>query len=69
MTKQDKTKLDETGQNRTRFVLLRPMKKRSFNLLCVFGSFFRTQAVNAVSHFISNPPQFCFQSLFPEVGM
>ena len=34
-----------------RFVLFRPIKKRSFNLLCVFESFFRTLAVNYVSDF------------------
>ena len=34
-----------------RFVLLRLIKKRSFNLLCVLDLFFRTLAVNSVSDF------------------
>ena len=37
-----------------RFLLFRPIKKRSYNLLCVFGSFFRTLAVNSVSDFFAS---------------
>ena len=39
-----------------RFVLCRPTKKRSFNLLCVLDRFFRTLADNSVSVFLF----FCF---------
>ena len=39
-------------QEAARFVLFRLIKKRSFNLLFVFGSFFRTLAVNSVSDFV-----------------
>ena len=36
-----------------RFVLFRPIKKRSFNLLCVLVLFFRTLVVSSVSDFFS----------------
>ena len=47
-------KLENRGRSRkfARFVLFRPIKKRSFNLLCVWDLFFRTLAVNSVSDFV-----------------
>ena len=47
------TQLAEKRSSRkfARFVLFRPIKKRSFNLLFVLDLFFRTLAVNSVSVF------------------
>ena len=45
----DKMKQDKKSE--ARFILFHFIKKRSFNLLCVFGSFFRTLSVNSVSDF------------------
>ena len=53
--------MDETGRNVrvctvcAIFVLFRPLKKRSFNLLCVSDLFFRTRAVNTVLEFVFFP--------------
>ena len=44
-------KKDDYIEKFARFVLFRPIKKRSFNLLCVLDLFFRTLAVNSVSDF------------------
>ena len=45
---------------RTLFVLFRPIKKRSFNILFVLDLFFRTLAVNSVSDFFSLRTQSSF---------
>ena len=42
-------KMKQDKKSEARFILFHFIKKRSFNLLCVFGSFFRTLAVNSVS--------------------